>query len=563
MKTQIKNILLAVALLGSMSSCEDFLTVEPVDKLVQDNYYTDASRIRANTLSLYSAYTWGNYAMNFQWKLDMLSGDMYYTYDQEGQFYFGTFTNGNQYLNEGWKGLYNVISFANSVINDMPEPARSNGVAEADINQGLAEARLIRGWCYYYLAEYWHDAPIIENNSQLIADGNINVPRNKQKDLYRFARADMEFAASVLPETDSETFRVTKWTAYGMLAKLLVTMASHTDYGYDRAALYTEAAGYAKAVMDDSGLTNPKNSDYSTLFDVEANNGDESLFAIQCMVYGYNYGNGRNAAWSRSSVIADQTWGGGKGPSLSLQSIYDPADKRRKWTYMTLGDYYPNLAKASGGYTYYYVNRADDGSTTEDRNEMNAHIKKYVIGKAADCDGNVGLAQDAANNIYLLRLADVYLLYAEAVMGVNSSTTDQKALDAVNTIRERAGLAGWTSMTYYDLMAERRREFAFESINWFDILRLRYREGDQVALQYLNDGCNTGINRAAMYVQKAGVSQSEENLASSYEMVQTKADGAMYDPITLSASCFELFVPASVETGSPILGQDPVDYYND
>ena len=563
MRNIIKNILLAAVLLGGMSSCEDFLTINPVDKLVQDNYYTDASRIRANTLSLYSAYTWGNFCMNFNWKSDMLSGDMYYTYDQEGQFYFGTFTNGNTYLNEGWKGLYNVIAFANSIIFDMPEPARENGVAEADINQGLAEARLIRGWCYYYLAEYWHDAPIIENNSQLIADNQLNVPRNKQKDLYRFAREDMEFAAGILPETDSENFRVTKWTAYGMLAKLLVTMASHTDYGYDRNALYAEAAEYARQVMDESGLTNPKTVDYATLFDVDANNKDESLFAIQCMVYGYNYGNGRNAAWSRSSVIADQTWGGGKGPTISLQSIYDPADKRRKWTYMTLKDYYPNLSKSTGGYTYLYVNRASDGSVIENRNEMNAHIKKYIIGKAADCDGNVGLQQDAANNIYLLRLSDVYMLYAEAVMGVNNSTTDTKALGAVNSIRERAGLAGWTSMTYRDLMAERRREFAFESINWFDILRLRYREGDQAALDYINSGCGTGYNRSAMYIQKANTPQSEENLASSYQIVSTKLEGAMYDPITISSSCFEYYIPAAVETSSPILAQDPVDYYKD
>ena len=56
---------------------------------------------------------------------------------------------------------------------------------------------------------------------------------------------------------------------------------------------------------------------------------------------------------------------------------------------------------------------------------MLAHIKKYVIGKAADCNGNVGVDQDAANNIYLMRLADVYLTYTEAVMGTAGSTPTQ------------------------------------------------------------------------------------------------------------------------------------------
>ena len=91
--------------------------------------------------------------------------------------------------------------------------------------------------------------------------------------------------------------------------------------------------------------------DFSTLFDVEANNGPESILAIQCGVLGYSYGNARNTAWSRSSVIADQTWGAGKGPTLSLQQMYDRNDKRRMWTYMTNGDVYPMLNRAGGGYT--------------------------------------------------------------------------------------------------------------------------------------------------------------------------------------------------------------------
>ena len=51
-----------------------------------------------------------------QWKMDMINGDMYYTYGDEGQWYFGSYTAVNPYINEGWKGLYNVILFANSTI---------------------------------------------------------------------------------------------------------------------------------------------------------------------------------------------------------------------------------------------------------------------------------------------------------------------------------------------------------------------------------------------------------------------------------------------------------------
>ncbi len=558
MKSIIKKIALSALLVGSLTSCDDFLTITPTDKLTQDNFYTDASMVRAQTLGLYSAVIWSNYFMNFHWKLDMLNGDMYYTYDAEGQWYFGTYTTVNQYLNEGWKGVYTVIAQCNNVINDMPNYC--SGVDQEDIDKAIAEARCIRGYCYYLLAELWHDAPIVYDNSKNISDGDIDLPRNTQESIYRFAMEDLDYAVATLPDSDTDSFRCTSYTAKAFRAKLGVTMAAHSDYGYDRAALYAQAAQDALDVIN--SRTNIKNIPFSTLFDVETNNGPESIFAIQCFVGGYAYGNPKNCAWSRSSVIADQTWGAGKGPTISAQKMYDKIDQRRKWTYMTLGDYYPNLDKADGGYTYYYYTYDEDGSAIESPNEMHAHIKKYIIGKAADCDGNVGLGQDAANNIYIMRLADVYLTYVEAVMGTSSSTNNADALDKLNAVRGRAGLAGLSTVTFKDLLKERRREFLFESINWFDILRLRYREGDQEALSFLNSGYETGYNRCAMYVAKDyGMSQAESNLDDSYILVSSKAEGGMYDPITIGADAFILPIPAAVSTSCPALAQDPVDFY--
>jgi hypothetical protein len=553
MKRNILNtIMISAALLVGMSSCDDFLTVDPQDSLVKENYYTSASMVRANTAALYSAKEWLDFSTNFQWKADELSGDMFYTYDQEGQFYFGTYTSGNQYISEGWRGLYNVISIANSIINEMPSAASANGVSADVISKAVGEARCVRGMCYFFLTEYWKDVPIIESNTEMISANQIQVPRNTQKSVYEFIRRDEEYAASVLPSSD-DAGRATKWTAYGILAKLYVTMASHSDYE-NRAELYQKGAAAALKVIDESGLAKPSTIDYSTLFDISANNGPESLLAVQCMVYGYGYGNGRNAAWSRSSVIADQTWGGGKGPTISLQSMYDQSDKRRKWVYMTNGDYYANLAKASGGYTYHYVSYDANGSVVEDMGEMLAHIKKYVIGKGADTNGGVGTDQDAANNIYLLRLSDVYLLYAEAIIGVNSSTTDAKALECFNQIRTRAGLPGLQSLSYLDLLKERRREFAFESNNWFDMLRYYYRDPN-AALAYIN-----GMNRNQKYIYNGDNSQSQHNDLSHYIVVSDKASGG-YDPITFTTSSFILPIPASATVTSPQLeNEDPVDY---
>lgn len=559
MKHIFKTSALALALAGSLASCNDFLTVDPVDKPVMETFYVTPDALESSTSTIYAAKTWANFHMNFQWKLDMINGDIFYTYSEEGQWFFGNYTPTNQYIYEGWKGLYNVILFTNAVIHDIV-PICSGTITEADKIQALAEARAIRGYCYYMIAEIWHDAPIVENNSETISSGNFDLPRNTQASIYRFAMEDLDYAVANLNPANKDVYRLDVRKARALRSKLAVTMASHTDYGYDRDALYKKAADDALYVIENTeALTS---MDYATLFDVDHNNTPESILAIQCGSLGYSFGNGRTTAWSRSDLLADEQWGGDKGPTISLQQMYDRNDKRRQWVFMRNGDFYPNLCKADGGYTYKIVNRVKGQDTPiEDRNEMNAHMKKYIVGKNADTGGLSGTMQDAANNIYLMRLADVYLTYVEAVMGSAESTSDATAMKYFNMVRQRAGVTELASVSYIELLQERRRELAFESQTWFDTQRLRYRSGDQAALNWVNNGHGTGWNRCAQYMNAVVIDATNENKDDSYKIVDSTKDFAMYDHINLTASSFICPIPAAVSSSSPALAGSPVDYY--
>lgn len=500
MKKILYTTLMAVSALLTVS-CREFLTVVPEDRVVAENYYVDAEAVRQNTASLYASRPWFDYHSGFMfYGGDMLAGDMYYTYDQEGHYYYNSVTSTNSHLYTGWYTLFRIISFANSIILDMPEAARNNGVEEEVIQAALGEAYTMRAYAYYVLTEYWGEVPIIENSTALITSDNTNdiyVRKNTQESLYRFIERDLERAVEVLPESDDPE-RATKWTAMGLLAKVQVTHAAYLMGSNQGAAaeLYAEAKTNAKNAVD-GGQANGYGmwSDYSTMFDVQANNCCESLLAIQCCVGVYGDGNARNANFSRSSVIADQSWGGGKGPTISLQNSYAPEDLRRKAVFMTGGDYYENILSASGGYTYYFVNRgcvpgSDDDpleTAAENSNEMLANIKKYVIGKPEDCDGCVGLNQDGGNNLYLLRFTDVMMVYIEACIGTGNETGDGVAIGYMGQILNRAGLSNnYSSISYIDLIKERRKEFAFEGQNWFDIKRLWYRNHEE-ALNYLSD----------------------------------------------------------------------------
>lgn len=528
-----------------LSACSNFLTNTPEDTLTADNYYTSEKAIDQNCWSLYAAKTWSNFQMSFMWMAgDELSGDLFYTYDQEGQFYYASFGANNTFLTQGWQGLYRVVSFSNSILNDMPKAARAAGLSEDAVIRGIAQARCVRAIAYFFLTEYWGAIPIVEDNRAMM---NTPLYRNRQEDVYRFIVEDLEYASEHLPSRAEVNGTATCWTARGMLCKVYLTMASHLSDAHS-AEYFTKAKSYGEDVIKHSGLNLYPN--YATLFDIEANNNEESLFAIQNMVAGYACGNSRNSHWARNTQVADVAWGSGKGPTLSLQEAYDPADKRRQWVFMTLGDYYPNINKAAGGYTYNYVTRDATGNQLETANEMLAHIKKYVIGKSADTNGGVGDQQDAANNTYLLRLADVYLCYVEACMGAGSETNDALALDVFNRVHcDRAGLEKKTgSITYAELLRERRCEFAMEGVNFLDIKRYSYRDG-AAAISYLN-----GMERHRAYYDN-GSTLTNENTKIPYEI------NPSYEPINITLEQLTMPIPGSELTAAPTLGEEPVAYH--
>lgn len=539
-RNSIITLLLVIAC--TLSACKGFLSVEPADSIAMGDFYKTEANIRQNTASLYTMKSWSAFSHQFMWMAgDELSGDLYYTYDQEGQFYYMSFGANNSFLTQGWQGLYRIISFANNIINTMPALARANGISEDAIERGLAESRCIRGTAYWILTEYWGDVTIVENN---VAMQSAILRRNTQESVYRFIVEDLTYAMEHLPEADAQLGRATKWSAAGMLAKVYLSMASHLNNA-ESDAWFTKAKELAQDVIEKSGLS--LWSDYATLFDIAANNNPESLLAIQCIVGGYGYGNAHNCNWSRTSC-ADQAWGDGKGPTVNLQKQYEDGDLRRQWVYMSDGDYYPNINKADGGYTYHIAVVDEQGNELETANEMLAHCKKYCIGRAADCDGGVGDSQDAGNNIYLLRLADVYMVYVEACIGSGDATSDPLALDVYNRIRHRAGLANDEdgSITYDELIHERRCEFAFEGINFFDIKRMFYRN-EAKALAYLN-----GMNREQGYYNS---DPSKKTVREGYTLDLTRS------PIIVTAPQMMLPIPGSELTAMPSLEEPAVDYY--
>ena len=86
----------------------------------------------------------------------------------------------------------------------------------------------------------------------------------------------------------------------------------------------------------------------------------------------------------------------------------------------------------------------------------------------------------------MLRLAEVYLIYAEAVLGNDASTTNPEALLYYNKVRKRAEMPEKTVLTYQDIFYERRVELAMEGQFWYDLVRRSYYQQQEV-LNYMEN----------------------------------------------------------------------------
>ncbi|MEP6613807.1 MAG: RagB/SusD family nutrient uptake outer membrane protein [Mucilaginibacter sp.] len=518
---RIKIYIFSLFVIIMINSCKkEFLDRPPLTGITADNFYKSGSDLRHATAALYAQpwFGWNNFPLLGIG--DIMSGNMMQPYNT-GLVQFTTFsiTSDNTYVTQAWQSFYNIVAHCNVNIKAI-KTKLPDSVTSASKNGALGELRFMRATAYYHLAMLWGAVPIIEDNDKLIA--NPLVPRHKVADVYKFIINDLRFAATNLPKAD-QPGRVTTWSAQGMLAKVYLTRAGLGGGGRNQADL--DSAAYFAGNVCNSSLTLLPS--YANLFKTQFNDNPESLFAFQWAPgVGYGQGNDIEAQFAPSGTLVSGGggWGGAIGPTIGLDSLYAPNDTRRKATYMLTGDYYPELNAIGGGYTATGVN-----------------VKKHVVGTAADNNSPTMDLWSSIEHNTVLRLADVYLVYAEAIMGNNSSTSDGRALQYFNAVRTRAGIEPVTSITPTTLMKERRIELAFEGQYWFDLVRLSY---------YNPQGAINAIN---------GQLRQQFTYDAATGVKKISPSGLIITPATIAT--FTLPIPANEQTADPKLLQAPVAYY--
>ena len=500
MKTNILKYTLAIAGILSFSSCaKDFLEQKNTYQISQDNFFDNDEAVSQAVMPLYS-YVWYDFNDKFYYGMgDGRANNITAQYSDYVYPYTNfTETGLSTGLTEAWGALYSVVAQANNTINNIANNSTAN-VSETAKIQGIAEARFMRGLAYWYISSLWGCAVIYNNTQDLV--NNYVVSPNPVADGIEFAIRDMEYAAVHLPSASPATGRVNKYAAYAMLSRFYLSMAGLTTSGrYDgsnvatnanrgtRNEYYLDAAKKAAAVVIEEGPYKLADS-YAELFAASTfNNNSESVFQLQFQAGaegGLAQSMTRFLAWS-TQVNQGNSWGGSTYCSYDLweefkeyedQTLGTKVDDaiRRHNCIASYGESYPELS-ANPEKPYVY-------GETENAGSQGANVKKYVIGTNAV--NGFAVNNNSGINTYMMRLAEVYLNYAEATLGNNGKTTDATALKYFNALRTRAGVATKNSLTFEDIRHEFRVETAFEGLYWYFIVRRGYYQ-QQEMVNYVN-----------------------------------------------------------------------------
>lgn len=424
-RNPISKICIFVFLMGMFASCKKFVEIPPPkSQLVDATVFNNDATATAAQIAVYNQL----YSNKLSWAISMytgLQGDELITYGNTPDLvnaYQNTLSSNNS-AGFPWNPLYNIIYQSNSILEGIQHYGQK--LSAATQKQLIGESKFIRAFCYFYLVNYYGNLPLVVTTDYA---SNQNLSRTDKALVYAQIISDLQSAKSFLNinyvNTDNTTVTTQKVRPNKAAAAALLT----------RAFLY--AGKTDSAVVEANYVID--NSNYAlctSLYDVFLANSSETILQIMTPT-GVNTYN--NTIDGQSYILQSPPGGPGYSAiSSNLVNAFETNDQRfNSW----IGTY----TDPSSGTLYYFPYKYKSYNTVDN--------SEYTMA---------------------IRLAEVYLIRAEAKARLNDLTGATEDLDL---IRNRAGLPNTTATTQEDLLAailhERQVELFTEWGNrWFDMQR--------------------------------------------------------------------------------------------
>ncbi|WP_192938407.1 RagB/SusD family nutrient uptake outer membrane protein [Flagellimonas hadalis] len=410
----MKRIYIYTLAILSCFACEDELDQFPETGILADNYYTTQDNVESTVTATYNELqALYDYYMILWGEIPSDNAYIQAPNSNGGARPLEDFswTSTTGFVESIWENAYEGIFYANTVLDVIDNVLYDS---ESLKNIRIGEMKFIRGFLYEQLTTIYGDVPLVlEVDDPTYAFDDVRTP---VAEIYTQIEVDLLDAIALLPKTNSAG-RADEYAARAILAKHYMRLG---DFGKAEAQLeiIVGSEKYDLAPIDG-------------LFGVKNEGNDEDVFSIQFAsnLDGMSEGSRFYYIFTQPD---DQGGMGAMAMESSLYNLYGAEDLRR------------NLINESNN--VYYINKWTPSPNSN--------------------------REDAGDNHYVVRYADVLLLYAECLNENNKTSLAGTYLDLV---RERANLGGTTATDQTSMRAaialERRLELAGEGHRWYDLLR--------------------------------------------------------------------------------------------
>lgn len=425
-----------------------------------------------------------------------------------------------------WVALWKAINVCNAGINRIGDAGFTN---QTDRNQREGELRFLRAFYYWHVVETWGGVML---RTQETKEPVLTAQRSPVSAFYDLIISDLKFAAANLPVSwGNEYSRASRKSAMGFLARAYLSRAYYGPAA-DAQQYFTLARDAANDVIaQKSALQVDLRANYADLWN-PANNktlgrpGGEALYVISNSVNpGLNYDDNGNRLFH---VFQTQY---SNRPGLELSLAYGYENNRRLMPTLTLLDLYDDVrdGRYDGSFqevwiaTKAYTWTAADATTyakdpsvvgkqirvgdtamvitkkaipakrtknyvVYDRNDVylpnrtiNNGLNFVTLRKFQDPDRTLPSVQAGTKDVIVMRLAEMYLISAEAENQLGNNTAAAAMINVLRTRAAKKTPVNYTAalqvtasqITPDFILDERAREFAGENIRWFDVKRMK------------------------------------------------------------------------------------------
>jgi hypothetical protein len=459
----IKYLGIAVSLLFTAGACnEEFLYVDPKGLELVENYYKNENQAYSGLIAVYDII--GKQSKGFDNMICMMNAgsDDFFAGggnvgDGVGIHAFDNYTLDQINMPESfWSDFYQGISRANILIEKLPG---TNMDADKKA-RFVAEAKALRAYYYFELVRTFKNIPLILK--PVSPSETYNIVQVSSGVVYAQIEKDLIEAKAVLPnklvDIKTEAGRLTKGSVQALLGKVYLYENKNNLAATELAEVNGTPGGtsaYGYKLLDK----------FADLWKISNKFNSEAIIEIM-------HTDKSDADWG--------FWGSGADEGNSINIMVGPRGYEKKtalapdyvsgWSFNTVTPALYNVLKGDPRFDATIIDMkaleaAGDAKWKPHYQDTGYFLKKFAPLNSDTSTGGGATALNYKQDVYAIRLADTYLMEAEALGGTGARA--QALLDAV---RARVGLAS-VPVSIDAIMLERRKELAGEGHRWFDLVR--------------------------------------------------------------------------------------------